>query len=401
MNVVQLMASPFIGGPERVVLGLARALRELPLPCQTVFLSFAEGGRARPFLDRVRADGFESVELRRNFPRVFQAVKEVAEHLRRCRADVLCCNGYKPDLIGWLAARQTGVPVASIAHGWTAATWRVRFNELLDRLVMRRMDGVVSVSAAQAAKVRRAGVPSNCVHVIRNAVETTPFDRPDPAYRVKLRKFFAWQPAHIVGAAGRLSPEKGFDQFIDAAALVRAKRPQTGFVLFGDGPLRETLVQRIAKRKLDGAFVLAGFRSDVECFLPFFDVGVLSSHTEGLPVAVLEAMAARVPVVATAVGGTPEVVADGVTGWLVPPGNVALLAQRIGELLADDGKRRRLGDAARQRIEKEFTFRQMAQQYQDLFERLGRPTEARAGSAKGPLTRCLYEPSLTRDRDVN
>src|SRR5262249_61331736 len=107
------------------------------------------------------------------------------------------------------------------------------------------------------------------------------------------------------GAAGRLSREKGFDQFIDAAALVRRQHPDTGFVLFGDGPLRERLAKRVAERELDGAFVLAGFRADVERFLPFLDVAVLSSHTEGLPVVVLEAMAARVPVVATAVGGTP------------------------------------------------------------------------------------------------
>jgi glycosyltransferase involved in cell wall biosynthesis len=401
MNVVQLMASPFIGGPERVVLGLARALRTLPMPCQTVFLSFAEGGRARPFLDHAGAVGFEAVELRQNFPHVCRAAREVADHLRRCRADMLCCNGYKPDLIGWLAARQAGVPVVSIAHGWTAATWRVRLNEMLDRLVMHGMDCTVCVSMAQAVKVRRAGVPLSRICVIRNAVETTPFDQPNPAYRAKLREFFTWQPAQIIGAAGRLSPEKGFDQFIDAAALVRERFPQAGFVLFGDGPLRAALVQRSAKRKLDGAFVLAGFRPDIERFLPFLDVSVLSSHTEGLPVAVLEAMAASVPVVATAVGGTPEVVEDGVTGWLVPPGNVALLAERIGELLANDGERRRLGDTARQRIEKEFTFPRMSEQYQELFERLVRRTETSAGLPKRPHPRRLREPSLTGDRDVN
>jgi glycosyltransferase involved in cell wall biosynthesis len=379
MNIVHLMASPFVGGPERQVLGLAGALRPR---CRTVFLSFAEGGRARAFLDRAAADGFESVPLRENAPHVFRAAAEVAEHLRRCRADVLCCNGYKPDLVGWLAARRAGVPAVAIAHGWTAATWKVRVNEALDRLVLHGMDRVVCVSAAQAAKVRRAGVPSERVRVIRNAVATEPFDRPDPAYRAKLHELFVGQtflsdpaapvrqecltyftPATVVGAAGRLSPEKGFDVFIDAAALVRRERPDAGFVLFGDGPLRERLAKRVAERRLDGAFVLAGFRPDVERFLPFLEVAVLSSHTEGLPVAVLEAMAARVPVVATAVGGTPEVVADGATGRLVPPGDAAALARRVGELLADDAGRRRMGDAGRRRVEDEFTFARMAEQY--------------------------------------
>ncbi len=367
MNIVHLMASPFVGGPERQVLGLARSL---PAHVRTTFLSFAERGLAKAFLERAAADGFETVTLRQNAPRVFRAAAEVARQLRRCRADVLCCNGYKPDLIGWLAAQSAGVPVVSIAHGWTAATWKVRAYETLDRLIMHGMDCTVCVSAAQAARVRRAGVPANRVRVIRNAVDTTPFDNSDPLYGKKLRDLFAWQPRTIVGAAGRLSPEKGFDQFIDAAALVREQHPDAGFVLFGDGPLRERLAKRITERKLDGVFVLAGFRTDIERFLPFLDVAVLSSHTEGLPVAVLEAMAARVPVVATAVGGTPEVVDDGVTGWLVPPRDVTALARRIGELLSDATARRRMGEAARRRIEEEFTFARMSEQYHELFERL-------------------------------
>ena len=121
MNVVHLMASPFVGGPERVVLGLARAL---PAAYRTAFLSFAERGLARPFLAKAAETGFEAVELRYNVPRFLRAAREVADHLRRLRADVLCCNGYKPDIIGWLAAHRAGVPVVAIAHGWTAATWQ-------------------------------------------------------------------------------------------------------------------------------------------------------------------------------------------------------------------------------------------------------------------------------------
>src|SRR5256885_1573499 len=131
MNIVHLLASPFVGGPERQVLGLAHAL---PPRHRTVFLSFSERGLAAAFLDRAAADGFETVLLHANAPRVFRAAAEVADHLRRLRADVLCCNGYKPDLVGWLAARRAGVPVVAIAHGWTAATWKGRVNEALRRL---------------------------------------------------------------------------------------------------------------------------------------------------------------------------------------------------------------------------------------------------------------------------
>jgi glycosyltransferase involved in cell wall biosynthesis len=367
MKVVHLMASPFLGGPERQALGLAR---HLPASTRTTCLSFAEGGRARPLLDEARRQGCEAIELRENAPHFFRAANEVADHLKRTGADLLLCSGYKPDIIGCLAARQAGVPAVAIAHGWTAATLKVRLNEALDRRVLRRMACTVCVSEAMAVKVRRAGVPPERVAVICNAIDAEPFDRPDPAYREELSGLFAERPAYIVGAAGRLSPEKGFDQFIEAAARVARQKPDVGFVLFGDGPLRKALTRRVAERGLERRFVLGGFRPDIHRVLPHFDVAILSSHTEGLPVVVLEALAAGVPVVATAVGGTPEVIDEGVQGFLVPPGDPGALADRILRLLGSDSLRRQMGERGRQRVREKFSFAEMASRYQWLFDRL-------------------------------
>jgi glycosyltransferase involved in cell wall biosynthesis len=363
MNIVHLMASPFVGGPERQVLGLAASLPE----DRTTFLSFAERGLCRAFLDEARRQGFESVELKANFPRLLRAAREVAGHLRRLNADVLCCSGYKPDVIGWLAGRLAGVPVLAIAHGWTAATFKVRCNEWLDRRVMRWMDAIVCVSEAQAVRVRQAGVAVSRVHVIRNAVHTAPFDSPNPEYRERLHGLFAEPPRRIVVAAGRLSPEKGFDHLIEAAAQVTREDPGIGFVLFGDGPLREALARQVADRGLSKCFILAGFRADVQSFLLWADLAVLSSHTEGLPVIVLEAMAAGLPVVATAVGGTPEVVEEGATGYLVPPGDPTALAGRIRAALACEAERQAMGQRGRQRVQREFTFAAQAAAYRRLF----------------------------------
>src|SRR5207302_6843198 len=123
-------------------------------------------------------------------------------------------------------------------------------------------------------------------------------------------------------------------------------------------------------------FVLAGFRDDLDGYLPFLDLLVLPSFTEGLPNVVLEASAAGVPVVATAVGGTPEVIEDGVSGHLVPAGDPAALARRILDCIADEKERRRMGQLGRQRIEEHFTFAAQARQYQTLFERLIRHRRA-------------------------
>jgi glycosyltransferase involved in cell wall biosynthesis len=367
VRIVHLMASPFVGGPERQVLGLAEALRP---QCETVFLSFAERGLSRPFLETAAAAGFQSACLNENAPHVFRAAREVADWLRKLNADVLCCSGYKPDLIGWLAARRAGVAVIAIAHGWTAATFRVRVSETLDRWVMRRMDAVACVSEAQAVKVRRAGVSAERSPVIRNAIRAEGFGPADPARREELQKLFAEPRERIIAAAGRLSPEKGFDQLIDAAARVVELDPGIGFVLFGEGPLRDSLTKRIAELGLQGRFILAGFRADLERVLPACDLAASSSHTEGLPVVVLEEMAAGLPVVATAVGGTPEVVEDGVTGWLVPPGDPAALARRMMDVLASSESARAMGLAGRRRVETQFTFAAMAEGYLGLFRAL-------------------------------
>ncbi|MCE9532830.1 MAG: glycosyltransferase, partial [Planctomycetes bacterium] len=139
----------------------------------------------------------------------------------------------------------------------------------------------------------------------------------------------------IVVAAGRLSPEKGFDVLVEAAGLLRQQHSDLRFVLFGEGAERPLLERRIQELNLQGSFILAGFRDDLDRWLPWADVVVLPSFTEGLPNVALEASAAGVPVVATAVGGTPEVLRHGETGFLVPSGNPAELAKRIAELGGD------------------------------------------------------------------
>jgi glycosyltransferase involved in cell wall biosynthesis len=297
-------------------------------------------------------------------------VAEVADELRRLNATLLCCSGYKPDLVGWRAARRVGIPVMSISHGWTAASWRVRFYEALDRWILCRMDAVACVSYAQADKVRHAGVAEAKIAVIQNSIGPEAFVEPDAAARAEMESWFGQKPRWLIGAAGRYSPEKGFAIFVEAAALIVKERYDAGFVLFGDGPKRPKLERLIAERGLQGKFILTGFRTDLARFLPSLDLAAMSSYTEGLPVILLETGAAGVPTVATAVGGIPEVIDDGISGFLVPPGDANALAQRIVALLGDEPRRRAMGEAARARVQRDFSFAAMARRYHDLFKKI-------------------------------
>jgi glycosyltransferase involved in cell wall biosynthesis len=260
--------------------------------------------------------------------------------------------------------------VVAISHGWTAATAKVRLNETLDRLSLRWMDRVVCVSEGQAVKVRQARVPADRVAVIRNAIDCPECPTSDPAYGRQLQALFPRPMQRVVGAVGRLSPEKGFSVLVEAARRMAGVDPDVGFVLFGDGPLVPQLRVQVDALGLRERFVLAGFRADATCFLPHLDLVVLPSFTEGLPVVLLEALVAAVPVVATAVGGTPEVVEDGVSGYLVPARDPAALADRIAAILASPDRARAMGRRGRERVKAEFSLARQGLEYQRLFERL-------------------------------
>jgi glycosyltransferase involved in cell wall biosynthesis len=377
MKIVHLTASTFLGGPERQMLGLARSL---PAEVATTFLSFAEGGRCHPFLAAARRDGFEAHALENDTPHLWRAVRELTTLLERAGGDLLFCHGYKANLLGRLAARRTGIPAVAVSRGWTGENWKVRLYEILDRAHLRFMDRVVCVSAAQAGRAHRAGVRPERLRVIHNAVDPARFRSPDPRGREMLQRFFRTPRRRVIVAAGRLSPEKGFEVLAAAAARVLRSHPGVGFVLFGEGPCRERIARLVAAAGIAGAFVFGGFRSDLDDFLPHADLLVLPSFTEGMPNVVLEACAAGVPVVATAVGGTPEVLGEG-CGMLVPPGDATALAAGLAAALDHGEHLRDLGAAAREYVAAHFSFAAQARRYCRLFaelqlDRAARPAEA-------------------------
>lgn len=366
MRIVHLTASAHFGGPERQMLGLAAAL---PSEYSNTFLSFPEVGRCRPFLAAARAAGCDAAELAHDTPRLGSSVREIAAFLRGNFTEVLVTHGYKSNLLGRPAARRAGVPIVSVSRGWTGEDLKVWCYEALDRAHLRFMDRVVCVSAGQAERVRRAGAPAERIRVIHNAARLQAFADPNPAMRDELFRL-AGGDGPVVLAAGRFSPEKGFQFLVEAARLVHRVVPAARFVLCGDGPLRAALVRRTARQGIADRVRLPGFRYDLDGLLPWADLVVLPSLTEGLPNVALEAAAAGVPVVATAVGGTPEVVVNGLTGFLVPPAEPLALAGRITELLLHPQRARAFGAAGRRRVEDHFSFEAQARAYQALFAEL-------------------------------
>jgi glycosyltransferase involved in cell wall biosynthesis len=200
-----------------------------------------------------------------------------------------------------------------------------------------------------------------------------PFDRASAVVKDEL----AWGAYQVVGLVGRLSVEKGVDIFLHAAARVLAHCPDAKFIVAGDGPDRAELETLIDQLGIRGSVRLLGRRDDMSSLYASLDVMVSASRQEGLPIAILEGMASRLPLVATAVGEVPTVILDGRTGMLVPAEAPDLLAAAIIELLRDPAKRERLGSAARQLIQDEYSAARMTADYLRVYE------EALAAVARG------------------
>jgi len=262
-------------------------------------------------------------------------------------------------LAGWLA----GVPVIAAALHTTGHPDRV---EWLNRRLAPITDAFVAVAEGQGRWLaEREGCPPAKVCVIPNGIDPKRF-RPGPPDRALGEALGLAAGAPLVGIVAALRPEKNHPLFLRAAALVRRAVPAAEFLVVGDGPERAGLETLAGQLGLAGVVHFLGTRADVPELLRLIDVAVLTSHIEASPVSLLEAMASGKPVVATRVGSVAEAVANGRTGYLVPPGTEGPLAQRIVELLGRRDRRAAMGRAGRRWVLAQWSLDRMVAGYQDL-----------------------------------
>lgn len=366
LRVLHLIKGLGRGGAERLLVdGLRHADRERFEYAYGYFLP-AKDQLARELAELgARVERFDA----RGSAGVLLRVPEVRRFLGRWGADVLHCHLPISGVAGRLAAGAIGVPVVYTEHNlieryhpatrWAnLATWG-------------RQDRVVAVSEEVAGSIRRHAGEAVPVEVVVNGVDCERF-RPDPDLRRRVRERLELPPdAPVIGQVAVFRSQKRLDLWLEAAARVREARPDARFVLVGDGSERRAVERRAERLGLgplsEGALRLPGLQEEVPPFYAALDLYLVSSDYEGLPVALLEAMASGLPVVSTAVGGVPEVVRDGVDGLLVPPGDPGALAAAALRLLDDRGERERLAAAARGRVAASFSTERMIRRLEAIY----------------------------------
>jgi glycosyltransferase involved in cell wall biosynthesis len=327
--------------------------------------------RDGPVADELRARGIPvaSLQLGRLYaPRGLAGLVRLAKRLRALGVDILHTYLVSANVYGTLAGRMAGVPALITTRRDTgfSRNWRLG---LVERwLINPHVDRVVAVSPAVAARTRREhGLTPDRVVTIENGVDLESWD-PRRHRREESRRDWRLAPEDVaVGVVAHLSPIKGHQDFLRAAARIAGRVPQTRFFLIGDGPLRASLTALAAASGIGDRVVFTGERDDVGRLLAMLDLVVVPSHTEGMSNALLEAMAMARPVLATDVGGNPDVVEDGRTGQLVPPGDAAALAAAMLELIESPEAAAEMGRAARRAVAERFSLERMVSRYEQLY----------------------------------
>ncbi|MEP6492861.1 MAG: glycosyltransferase [bacterium] len=361
--ILHVTAPARVGGLERVVealcVGHARAGHAVHVVAVVEKPDDAAG-----FLDALQAHGVHPHRLVLPGRAYRQERSAIRELCRSLRPSVMHTHGYRADVATSGVARGLGIPTVSTVHGFTGGSLRNRIYEALQVHAFRRFDGVVAVSAPLYALLRRRGVPDDRLTLIVNAWSSlsAPMSRSEARARLGLPE------DHVcIGWLGRLTPEKGADVLIKALPSL----PDTVFVSFvGDGRERATLEALADELGVSSRIRWHGIVPNGGPLLSAFDAFVLSSRTEGTPIALFEAMAAGIPIIATRVGGVPDVVAE-TDALLVPSEDSTALADAIRQTFNDPAAAAARADSARRRLAESFAVAPWLSAYEKLYRQVG------------------------------
>ena len=302
-----------------------------------------------------------------------RAYRDLVRWLRNYGPDIVHTSSSKAGILGRLAAAQAGVPV--ILHtvfGWGhhdyMKPWTRRFYITLERRAARVTDRIITVSCANREKglADNIGRPTQ-YQVIYNAIDIAKYRDVQVDSRSLRRALGIAEDAPVVGTVSRLAAQKCPDDFIQVAARVHARCPAARFLFVGGGPMQEKFEADIRRANLENVILNLGYRHDVPALLRVFDVFLLTSLWEGLPMVFPQAMCAERPIVATRVDGAPEAVFEGETGYLTAPRDVDALAERVLRLLEDGELRRKMGRAAWERVHPQFCDRAMVRHIEQVY----------------------------------
>lgn len=374
MKVLHIKCSAGFWGPDRQVLRLARVLQQVDISMEILVL-YRRGPdmpQTHPLVARTTALGIPAIQFPDRGKVAVDALVRLRRYLSSERIAIIHTHDYKGNLLGALATAGLGVHHIASARGYTERTLALRLYKSIDLITLRFVPQIVTVSDHVRRQLITAGLPPDRIVTIYNAIDVASF-----ASLVANGNLAPWRRElglsasnFLVTIVGRLTPEKGHADFLQAASEIYRAIPESRFLVVGGGPLATDLQSQARSLGLGGIALFLGYLEDVANVMAVSDVIVISSRREGLPNVLLEALSLGKPVVATEVGGIPEVIEDRETGVLVPAGNPEALAQAVIELYNRPDIAEKIGLQGRQLVEQSFSTRAFARQMVDLYSQV-------------------------------
>lgn len=371
LKILQLRSHAGFYGVEKVVVELSVGLQAIGHRVTVGIIQHAQQGDST-FQTMVEKEGLACRLFTTASPFDRHTIRQVSEYIKKEQPDVIHSHGYKADVVAWLAGRPLRTPLISSCHPWleTDNNRRAALYALIDKLILLRFDRVVAVSEQVRQECHVGPLRKRDIPVIANGLAMptaiAAVDTDD------IRQELNIPSGHLlIGSVARLTREKGHIFLLEAFAdVVRRTLIPASLLLMGDGTEKKPLQQACHRLGLEDRVHFLGHRAGVPAFLRQMDLFILPSLSEGLPMALLEAMAAGVPVLSTTVGGIPGILDYGQAGKLVSPGDAPALAAAMLELIHDRYLRDTLAQRGRLRVDTVYSRSSMCQRYEAQYTAL-------------------------------
>jgi len=362
-RVLHLVSSNGLYGAERVILNLAQDEGTLSF----VGALYNAHNPHLELIDEAKKMGLKTAIFDSRGRIDLKTILDIKKFLRDNRIDILHTHNYKSDIVGLGAVLLGKTKWVATNHVWHGLDQKLQFYERIDAFVLRFAARVVAVSSEIKKDLVTKNILAEKVQVIDNGIDIDRFNRSRSVEKLKEDLSINKGDA-VVTIVGRLSPEKGHETFLKAAKDVAAKKKDVKFLIVGDGPINAELRVMASQLNLNGHVVFTGVRKDMDGIYAISDLMVNASSIEGLPMTILEAMAAKVALIVTPVGAVPQVIQHGVNGIICPVGDAVGLAKEVCSLIDEPSRRKNLTERAYRDVCDRFSSATMVQQYRQIYE---------------------------------
>ncbi|MCP4166254.1 MAG: glycosyltransferase family 4 protein [Chloroflexi bacterium] len=377
MRVLHCRQSERIWGPERQIISLAERLPSFGIELELVmFRRYGLTQTPHPLVEHLRTIGCVAHEVDAGPRHIPAVIKFMRSRLRQC--DILHTHEFKSNILGYIANRLYRRPWVATDHYLAKDDICMRFFGLVDSWSLKRVDAIVTPSAGQSLQLPH-DVDADRIHVIHHSINAIDFSDGASQSRVSLRRRYGVQGNQpLISVVGRLEPIKGHHDLLFTAKQLLAERPDLRFWMIGDGHLADWLQLQSGDLGLSHAVQFLGYQEDVASLIAASDIIVLPSYYESFGMVLIEAMSLAKPVIASAVGGIPEVISDGVHGYLFAPGDRQELGRLITRLADHPQQAKALGLAGQKHVRQAFPVDSMVDSMASLYRQMVFPGSARS-----------------------